>query len=150
MDEEIKEKIAKIIEPYITQLGLQLFELKVREYQKVVSIEILVDKAEGGIAVDECTGINRYLNSVLEEEQLFENYTIEVASPGIDRPLEIKRDFLRVMGRSVRFHLFDFVEGKKEYTGEVKQVRKNHVVIIVKQKAIAIGFDNISKAVQVI
>jgi len=150
MDQDLKEKVFSIVEPYIKELNLVLFELNVRQYHQTVAIEIFVDRVHGGIMVDECTQINRHLARTIEEEEIFEEYMVEVSSPGLDRPLKIQQDFLRVLGRNVRIHLFEPVENKKEYAGIVKEVHDNEVTIETKKGLLTILLENISKAVQVI
>ncbi len=150
MFEEFKQRISAIIEPYIAELGVELFELNIKQYHQTIMIEILVDKPRGGILVDVCTQINRFLNGVIEEKEIFEAYALEVSSPGVDRPLVTKKDFLRVIGRKVRFHLLEEVNSKKEYWGTVEEVQEDEVLVQVKTERLRIVLKNISKAMQII
>jgi len=150
MLEDLKQRIRVIIDPYIAELGIELFELNIKKHQQTVMIEILVDKPRGGIQVGTCTQINRFLNGVIEEKEIFEDYTLEVSSPGLDRPLVMKKDFVRVIGRKVRFHLLEEVNNKKEHWGVVEEVQEDGVLVQTKTERLSILLNNISKAVQVI
>ena len=76
-----------------------------------IVIQILVDRINGGIIVDECADVNVHVNNQLEALNLIEdNYTLEVSSPGLDRPLTTKKDFKRVLGIMTRFHLNEMVQ----------------------------------------
>jgi ribosome maturation factor RimP len=120
-----------------------------------VVLEVLVDRAEGGISLAECGILNRELGDILEKESVFaQPYVLEVASPGLDRPLATAGDFRRARGRQVRFFLKDLVEGKLEYCGTVEDISDDTVTIRVTDKqgdrAVAISLANINKAKQAV
>ncbi len=147
MDDTLSEKIDKLIQPLIQQKGLVLFDLNVHQYQGRVRLEILVDKMLGGISIEECSSLNRLIGQELEEKNLIEpSYSLEVSSPGIDRPLKTGQDFSRVQGQKVRFFLNTPVEGKLEHCGVIALVDKDQVNVILLDKTIAIHLDKINKA----
>ena len=85
-----------------------------------------------------------------EENFILGRYIVEVSSPGLDRPLKTVKDFLKVMGREVRFHLLEPIENKIEHSGKIKEVHDDEVVIESKLQTITIPFRIIQKAVQII
>ena len=132
-------------------LSFELVELNIRRLGKVIQVEVFVDKESGGITMDECSAVNRQLSRYLEEKNLIaDDYVVEVSSPGLDRPLKIKKDFLRAKGAEVRFHLIDMIEGKKEHSGIIKTVEDNAVYVETKKITVVIPFDKIQKAVLMI
>ena len=144
------EKIEALIMPYIEELSAELIELDMKHRGKTVVIDIVADRP-GGITVGECTFINKKVDRQIEKKQWFgEDYIVEVSSPGLDRALKTPKDFSRVLGREVRFHLLEEVEGKVEHLGEVVEVKEDGILIKTKDKTITIPFGDISKAVQVI
>lgn len=149
--EQLCHRIKEIIQPSIEALDLELIELKVHQRQNVKAVVVIVDRLEGGITIDECSHINRQLSENLEVDQLIQrDYTIEVSSPGLDRPLKTDQDFIRVKGRIVKFHLKETVENKLEHDGVVQSVEGQNVIINSKSKLLVIPLANIQKATQLI
>src|SRR3989338_2787065 len=103
-------------------MGVELVDLKVNRYRGDVAIQIFADRPAGGITIGECSALNRRINETLERENLALDYTLEVSSPGLDRPLRTKKDFARVIGKEIRFYLSEAVLERIEYTGVLKRV----------------------------
>ena len=150
MRDELTEKVQALIMPYIDEMSAELVELKIKHRGKTVVVDILADRP-GGITIDECAFINKRVDRVLERKNWFkEDYVVEVSSPGLDRPLKTSRDFVRALGRKIRVHLFEPVEGKLEHHGEIVEALENKILIKTKEQTIVIPLEVISKAVQVI
>ena len=150
MRDKMTEQVEDLVMPYIEELSAELVELNVRHQGKIVVVDIIADRP-GGITIGECTFINKKVSQGIEKKQWFgEDYVVEVASPGLDRAIKTPKDFSRVLGRKVRIHLLEAVEGKVEHHGEVAHVQENEILIRTKDKNITIPLKIISKAVQVI
>ena len=151
MLEDLRKSINDIAKPIVNGINGEIFELKVNKQNNLIVIEIIVDKINGGINSDECAAVNRKISKTIEElDVVGSGYVVNVFSPGIDRPLENKIDFLRVVGRDVRFHLSEKIEGKLEHSGIVEEVFDNEVKIMVKSRDLIIKYEIINKAVQII
>jgi ribosome maturation factor RimP len=151
MQDKLTEKIEALIMPCIAELSADLVELNVKHRGTTTVIDIVADKPEGGITIGECTSINKKISRQIEQEQWFgEDFIVEVASPGLDRALKTSKDFLRVLGRNVRFHLLQMLEGKLEHIGKVIEVNDDEVLVKTNDKTITIPLTIISKSVQVI
>lgn len=148
--EDLKVKIEEISAPFLEDMGLELFDTEIKRSGKTMSIQMLIDKPRGGISLDECTFINKKIIGVIEQKELLDDYTLEVSSPGLDRPLVKAKDFQRVMGRRVRFHLKEKLENKLEYAGRIEDADKNQVTIRINDHTLVIPIEKIHKAVQVI
>jgi len=85
-----------------------------------------------------------------EKDILKERYILEVYSPGLDRPLSTKNDFLRCINRKVRFWLSEPINGKIEMEGSVTKVDDDSVYVDIKDEAVKIPLLNIKKAKQII
>ncbi len=150
MQDKLTEQIEALIMPYIEELSAEIVELNVKQRGNTVVIDIAADRP-GGITIGECTFINKKVDREIEKRQWFDgNYVVEVSSPGLDRALKTSKDFLRVLGREVRFHLLDALEGKVEHLGEVVEVNEDKILIKTNDKTITVPLGSISKAVQVI
>ncbi len=151
MFEELTHKIRDLIMSCLEPMSLELIELNIKQRAKTFVVGLLVDRPQGGITIDECSAINKHIVQELERMQLLgENFEVEVASPGVDRPLKTCRDFERVRGRCVRFHLRGPLDHKLEYAGIIREVKNTAVVIDARGQMMELNFDNIHKAVQVL
>ena len=150
MREPLTEQMEALIIPHINELSAELVELNIKHRGNTVVIDIIADK-RGGITIGECALINKKIDHTIEEKQWFgEDYVVEVSSPGLDRALKTSKDFTRVIGRSVRFHLSKPVEGKIEYLGVVIEVKEDKILLKKDDQTIIVPLEHISKAVQVI
>jgi ribosome maturation factor RimP len=150
MSEELTRRIKTLIMPSIENSDAELIELNIRRQGSTAFVEVVADKESGGITIDECSRINKDIFQRLERAQVIgEDFVVEVASPGLDRPLKTEKDFGRARGWNVRVHLCEAVEGKREYLGFIQGVEENKVIIKIKQKIVRLPIENIHKAVQV-
>jgi ribosome maturation factor RimP len=110
-------------------------------------LRVTIDR-EGGVTVGDCERFSRDLGAMLDVEDLLEeSYTLEVSSPGLDRPLKGVGDFRRHRGRLVNVSLRDKVEGRGAWTGRVEEALEDRVRLSVDGRIIEIAYDNILKAV---
>lgn len=151
MEEILLEKINNLASVFCEEMGVELVDLKVRRFQGNTSIEILADKKFGGITIAQCSALNRKVSAALEAENTIGgSYTVEVSSPGLDRPLCSKKDFMRARNRDVRFFLTQPLEEKLEYAGTIEEVEEENVVVNVGETMIHIPINIINKAKYII
>ena len=143
------DKIKELIDPVLKEEGVELVELIYRREGNRQVLRLLVDR-DGGITLEDCAGLNECIGQLLEEsDTITERYTLEVHSPGIDRPFKVKRDYERALGRLVRVMLNEAVLDKKEYIGRLEQVLEDSIKVEVKKKGILdIPFSKIMRARQ--
>jgi ribosome maturation factor RimP len=152
---EIDRKIYEVASKVAQDQGLELVEVKIGRHRQDVMIQILADKSQGGIILEECALLNRYIVESIDKEAFFseDGYSLEVASPGLDRPLSTVKDFTRNLNAEVHFWLKEKVEGKVEYKGIVKSVSQENVILTTTtkdHKEIDIPLTKILKALLVI
>ena len=152
MYEDLTNQIEQLVLPHLNALGMELIDLKISQRGRAnFFVQILIDKYTGGITMGECSRLNRSIAVHLDEmKSLPGNFLLEVSSPGVDRPLKTREDFLRVMNRDVRFFLFDPVGQKMEHAGIIKKVDEECVMISGILADIRIPYGKIKKAVQII
>jgi ribosome maturation factor RimP len=128
--EELLSQLKNLAASHLKARGLDLVEFSFRYEGRSLVLRLLADRPEGGITVDECAGINQELSSILDEQTLLsEGYILEVFSPGADRPLRLKSDFARCIGRRARFFLKEPLYSKIELEGQIKQVTDESVYL---------------------
>ncbi len=92
-------------------------------------LRLYIDK-EGGITIDDCELVSRYLDERLDDDITEEPYILEVSSPGIDRILKRDHEYVKYRGRTVDVKLFKAVDGIKEFSGTLEGLEDDNVVII--------------------
>lgn len=152
MDKEfIREELRNNISDFFTGQGLELVDLIYRYEGKNLFLRILCDRPEGGITMDECARINEELGRLLDEKNIIGSpYILEVSSPGVDRPLRTKGDFLRCLNRRALFFLREPLNGKLEWQGIISKVTDEAVEVEIDGNIIVIALVNISKAKQIV
>ena len=128
--ETAEQKTEKLLEAFLAEKKFELVDV---EYVKEGSdwiLRVLLDK-EGGIRIDDCETVSRYLSDALDREDFIQDaYILEVSSPGLLRPFKKDRDFERNLGEEVEIHLFKAQEGEKDYIGALKAFDKNTVTLL--------------------
>ncbi|MFA5089889.1 MAG: hypothetical protein WC510_02490 [Candidatus Omnitrophota bacterium] len=151
----LKEELSVIAGEYIKVRGFVLIDLNCRYEGRDLFMRILLDRPEGGITLGECANLNFGLKSIIEEKGIFkEDYTLEVSSPGLDRPLRVRSDFLRCIDKQASFWLFEPINGKIEFSGRITAVRQDSVSVAIDQHGpeaiVEIPIPKIVKAKQII
>lgn len=96
------EEIRELIAPVLEREGVELVDIELKGPPGRQILRVFIDE-EGGITIDRCTQISRMLSDLLDrKDPIPGRYTLEVSSPGVDRPLRLPRDFRRNLGRDVR------------------------------------------------
>ncbi len=153
MDRETQRaELTNIISDYLRNKGLDLIDFIYRYEGRDLVLRILTDKPEGGITLGECASLNNELGRILDEKDILQvRYILEVSSPGLDRPLKTKNDFLRCcMNRKARFFRIEQINGKLELEGVITKVGDDLVCVDVGANIIEIPLSKIRKAKQVI
>ncbi len=149
--QEIISELKNIIGDYLKIQGLDLVDIIYRHEGSDLIVRILTDRLEGGITLDECARLNIQISNLLDEKDILQTrYLLEVASPGLDRPLRTKNDFSRCINRQARFFLNEAISGKIELEGLIKKVQNDLVYIEAENEVIEIPLTKIDRAKQVI
>ena len=103
----MKRKIEELITPVIAEEGFELVDLKLARYKRSSRLQLYVD-SDHGVSIDDCARLSRAIEPILDNSNVFAySYTIEVSSPGLDRPLTTARDFKRRVGEKVIIYFDD-------------------------------------------
>lgn len=149
--EEDIDKIKELITPILDGEGIELVDLIFRREGKRMALRLLVDKPQGGISLENLAKLNQIISQLLDETPILqESYILEVSSPGLDRPLKLKKDFQRVIGKIVSVITSESIEGKKDFVGELNALEGEDIILKLESREIKIPLDKIIKARQVI
>lgn len=148
MDKDaLEKKIAGIIEPVINALGIELANMEFSTERGRLLLRVFIDK-EGGVTIDDCELVSREIGSILEVEDPIERaYTLEVSSPGLDRPLKRPEDFRRASGKTARVVTHEPIDKQTFFVGDIIDAGDMEIVLLLpKDKRVPIPYKNISKA----
>ena len=146
----IDRRLADIVTPTIEGLGFELVRIRLMG-GKMRTLQIMADRPEGGINVDDCAQISTAVSATLDvEDPIEDNYHLEVSSPGIDRPLTRLKDFGTFEGYEARLDLNQAIDGRKKFKGVLAGVEGTEVLINIEDKGqthtIGLDFDLLSDA----
>ena len=146
----IDRRLAEIVTPVIEDLGFELVRIRLMG-GKTKTLQIMAERPEGGIEVDDCARISTAVSATLDVEDPIEDaYTLEVSSPGIDRPLTRLKDFEVWSGHEARIETTDLIDGRRRFKGVLQGVDGDEVLIEIEDQGqemtIGLKFDWLSDA----
>ncbi|MEM9551856.1 MAG: ribosome maturation factor RimP [Pseudomonadota bacterium] len=146
----IDRRMAEIVAPVIEDMGYELVRIRLMS-GKQTTLQIMADKADGGIEVDDCAEISNAVSAVLDvEDPILDAYTLEVSSPGIDRPLTRLKDFDMFEGYAAKLETAELIGGRRRFRGELAGIDGDEVLINITEDGdtvtIGLKFDWLSDA----
>ena len=147
MDETQVNLIQQLAQPILAQSDIELIELSCHRQGGQLMVRLLVDKVSG-ITIQECAQLNWRISAALDADpSLQESYTLEVSSPGLDRPLVSKRDYERAIGEDVQVEVLrEGDRGPKPVRGRVLAVQHEALVLTTSAGNVTIPFTQIQRA----
>ncbi len=113
MIDDVKEKIWRLAEPVATSEGMELIHVECLKMHTRWIVRLFLDK-DGGVTIDDCTTISNQLGDLLDIQDMIKGtYTLEVSSPGFDRPISRDQDFIKYQGIKVNIKTGIKIEGLK-------------------------------------
>lgn len=142
----VVQTVESVILPVIEDLGLELVDIEYRREGKGWVLRIFIDK-EGGITVDDCTGVSHQVGDLIDIDDLIPNaYCLEVSSPGLDRPLKKEQDFIKYKERQIQLNTFAPIDTRRNFKGTIKDFREGVLFLDAQGIHYEIPLDNIAKA----
>lgn len=143
---QIDRRLAEILTPVIEGMGFELVRVRFMG-GKTKTVQIMAERPDGGIEVDDCAQISTAVSAALDvEDPIEEAYTLEVSSPGIDRPLTRLKDFEAFEGYEAKIETTELIDGQRRFKGELAGVDGDEVLINVEAGTIGLKFDWLSDA----
>jgi len=142
----IDTRLTELVQPVAEELGFELWGIEYMSHSKQKLVRIYIDSAEG-IGVDDCASVSRQVGSVFDvEEPIAGEYSLEVSSPGMDRPLFKLEQYNRYIGENVTVRLRSPYEGRRKFAGQLRSVEAEDVVVAIDDHEYLLPFDMIDKA----
>jgi len=136
----------KLFEPGVQALGFELVDVEYAADGGRNVLRVYIDRPDG-ITVDDCAKVSRQVSAVLDvEDPIPEGYTLEVSSPGLDRPLVKRADFERFAGQDVKVRMREAVSGRRNFKGMLVGVEGDAIVVNVDQERFSLPIARIERA----
>jgi ribosome maturation factor RimP len=141
-----QEVLEEMIAPIVLSLGCELWGLEYLTQGRYTTLRIFID-ASDGVSIEHCEKVSRQVSAVMDvEDPIQGEYTLEVSSPGMDRPLYKAAQYARYVGEVVSLRLRIARDGRRRFKGKILKVESNEVLVAVDGKETAFAIDAIDKA----
>ncbi|MDC1228497.1 ribosome maturation factor RimP [Octadecabacter sp.] len=134
-------RITEIITPTIEDLGYEVVRVRLMTGKESI-LQIMVQKPDGTIEVDECGEVSTAVSALLDvEDPISDVFTLEVSSPGIDRPLTRLKDFDQWVDNEAKIETEKLIDGRRRFKGMLRGTEGDEVLIEIEEKgqALTIG-----------
>ncbi len=146
----IYQLVSELIEPTVTEHNTELVDVEYIKAGKVWILRVFIDKKQG-ITVLDCQKLSREIEDLIEIHELISDpYTLEVSSPGLDRPLKKEADFLRNKNKQIQLKTYSPIEGRKNFSGIILDVKNKILFLVDKDDCLELELANIAQAKLVI
>ena len=126
---KVTDTVAALALPVVEGAGCSLWDVEYVKEAGIWFLRVYIDK-EGGVSIDDCEAVSRPLSDLLDKADPIEgSYTFEVSSAGADRALKKPEHFAQFLGREVEVRLYRPREGRKEFTGILKNYEDGAVAL---------------------
>lgn len=150
---KISENVEQFITPIIDELGLNIEVVEVEFAKKYNgdNLTVFIDKP-GGVTIEDCEKVHSAIDAPLDELNPTEDkpYTLNVSSPGIDRPIVTDKDYARNIGEELEIKLFEPIMKKRTLIGTLVAFNKDSVILEINNENLEIERKKISKATKFI
>ena len=142
----VEKKLLELINPFIIDMGFELVRLRLMS-SKEVTLQIMVARPDGFINVDECADVSTAISALLDvEDPIIDSYSLEVSSPGIDRPLTRIKDFEEFEGYDARLETLELIDGRKRFKGTLAGTNGSEIMINLDEGTIGLEFEWLAEA----
>ncbi|OWZ84272.1 ribosome maturation factor RimP [Natranaerobius trueperi] len=123
------DKLESLIEPAVNELGYELVDVELTTENQRAVLRVYID-TEGGITLDDCETVSNSLDELLDEhDPIPHSYVLEVSSPGAERPLRKKKDFIYFAGKSIQVKTYMKLDGRKNFKGKLIGLDGDDVIV---------------------
>ena len=141
------EKLNALLAPLIADLGLELVGIEFSPGPGGSLLRVYIDAPERPVAIEDCERASREISALLDvNDPVAGRYTLEVSSPGLDRPLFTPEHFERFVGQAVKINVNLPLEGRRRFHGTIKEIEGDRIVIEQDGTTVTIVHANIAKA----
>ena len=142
----LEEKIEKLVEPKIVNLGYELYDVQYVKEGKDYFLRIFIDNSNG-ISLEDCEKVNNAITDLLDDANYIkQQYLLEVSSPGLERPLKKEKDFERFVGKKIKIISKNKIQDSRNVEGYLVKFENEVVFLDIDNEVYEIRFEDIKKA----
>ena len=148
---KVSELVTELVTPIVESLGCELVEVEFAKKYNGDNLTVFIDK-KGGVTIEDCEAVHNAIDEPLDELDPTSGkpYTLNVSSPGIDRPIVTDKDYSRNLGEELEVKLFQAINKKKFFVGVLKEFNENTIILEIEGKEQELERKMISKATKYI
>lgn len=146
------QKVTELLQPILLERQLELVDIEYTKLGRDFVLRLFIDK-DGGVTLDDCSEASHELSAILDVEDIIpNNYTLEVSSPGLDRPLKKVSDYERYAGRTIKVRTFEPLldnngNKRKTFSGTLSGLLDGVIEMTLKEgQTASIPLDKVAKA----
>lgn len=141
-----RDTLIALIEPVVNAMDLELWGVEFFAGRKTSVLRVFIDR-ESGVGVEDCARVSRQISALFDvEDPINGEYTLEVSSPGLSRPLYSLTQYGQYVGEIIDLQLRFPFEGRRKFKGELTSVDVEDIVLVVDDHEYIFPFDSIEKA----
>ena len=142
------QQLENLLEPVVTSMEYEFVGLEFISQGRHSILRVFID-TENGVGVDDCADVSRQLSAVLDvEDPIASEYSLEISSPGLNRPLFKLSQYEQFIGEEVKFKTIrpQLENGQRKFKGVITAIENNNIIFDVENESISIPFSDIDKA----
>ena len=144
--DQVVREVSLLVEPILDEMAFELVDIEFIPDRGRWILRIYLDK-EGGITLDDCALVSRELGDLIDVKDVFPGkYSLEISSPGLNRPLKKEKDFLKAVGRKVKVKTIVPVKGCRNFTGHLRNFQDGVLYLDVDNNLIPLSLRDVKKA----
>lgn len=142
----LEERLTEMLAPSVEDLGYELVGIEYVRAGKHSTLRVYIDQEEG-ILVDDCAAVSRQVSAIMDvEDPITNEYTLEVSSPGMERPLFNASQYAAFIGEEVKIQLRMPIQNRRRWKGVISSVDGEIISVAVENKEERFALSNIQKA----
>jgi ribosome maturation factor RimP len=140
-------ELTELLAPVVADLGLECLGVEYSPSHGNSLVRVYIDAADRAVTVDDCEAASRQISATLDvNDPVQGRYTLEVSSPGLDRPLFTPEQFARFLGQSTKLEVSLPINGRRRFQGPIRAVEGSTVVVEQDGVEVRIAHENVHKA----
>ncbi|MBB6522994.1 ribosome maturation factor RimP [Pseudoteredinibacter isoporae] len=141
-----KQQLEELLQPVVESLGCQLWGLEYLSQGRHTTLRLYIESPDG-VGLEQCEQVSRQVSAVMDvEDPITGEYTLEVSSPGLDRPLYTLEQFQQYVGEKVSLRLRQAFEGRRKFQGLLNGVEGDEILLVVDNEEYVLPIEWIEKA----
>ena len=146
MARQATKTVKELVRSVAEGLGYEMVGVEYLDARGGALLRVYID-SPNGITVDDCGEVSRQLGAVMDvEDPIPGNYTLEISSPGTDRPLFELSDYEKFVGQTVKIRMRSDQEGRKRFKGVILGLEQNDIILEMEEGQVNLPFDMVDSA----